>query len=266
MRAKLSIPSHSGELEVSPTDLNAFQKFFSNITPDFIKDGLGIYSDNMKFARWKNVLRIMHEAQKIRENYNLEVVPLPLKTSVEYLEAASLEEDATMQTMWANLLANMSIGNGSMHATYISILKELSPLEAKILNKFFLIARASKPKVLSRMRLRRSGLIKEFRVEGDIVEIALENLIRLRLLKQPEKRQTSIPYFPVGPFSGTMQSSLSYSGGLSGSSSNQINAETQKILNYLKEEERNASEVLDMLGLTSLGFSLLNACNEPEIK
>jgi hypothetical protein len=259
MRTKISPTGH--ELELAPKDLNAIQKFFYNSTPGFIKDGVGILNDNVKFARWKNIVKITKEAEEIRKRNNSQVVPLSLKASVEYVNAASLEEDPTVQTMWANLLASTT----DMKATYISILKELSPLEAKILNKYYLVMEKKNVEKYPHIQIMRSTFFTDSQDKRKDIEIALENLIRQRLLKQPEKRKTTIPNaLSIRTWGGA--SRVTYNGSISGSSGKQIDEETKKIFDYLEEDERNASNAAQLLELTPLGFSLLKACNEPTIK
>lgn len=48
------------------------------------------------------------------------------------LEGISLEEDAYLKEKWTKLLAS-SIAKGELHPSYISILSDLSPLDAKVL-------------------------------------------------------------------------------------------------------------------------------------
>jgi hypothetical protein len=265
MRGKISVPAHSGELDVSPKDLNAIQNFFVNITPEFIKDGVGILDDNIRFIRWKNFVKITQEAEEIRKKHNLSVISLPLKTSLEYINSSSLEEDPTMQTMWANLLANMTSGKMNNKIIYVSILKELSPFEANILNKFFLVMKKNNFEKTFPVSMYKEELIKDSQEIEEDSETALDNLIRQRLLKQPEKQQAQLPSKWGGSMGGGGVT-LSYSGGFGGSSSsdNKINEEARKILDYLEEDERNATMAANMFELTSLGFALLKACNEPK--
>jgi hypothetical protein len=54
----------------------------------------------------------------------------------QFFESASLEEDETLQDMWANLLLNKSL-NPKTNGHYITILKDLEPLEAKLLDELF---------------------------------------------------------------------------------------------------------------------------------
>ena len=65
--------------------------------------------------------------------------PIPLKLAIPLLEAASLEDDDSLQDLWARLLVNA--GNEQSRTTlqraFISILEQLTPLEASILQKIY---------------------------------------------------------------------------------------------------------------------------------
>jgi hypothetical protein len=60
-----------------------------------------------------------------------------LKFIVPWWPGASLEEDETLHDMWAALLANASLPDGDkVRPSFISILKEMSPDEAELLQFF----------------------------------------------------------------------------------------------------------------------------------
>src|ERR1019366_1980885 len=53
------------------------------------------------------------------------------------LEAASIEDDDEMQTRWAALLANEATSVGSVHPSFIEILKQLAPGDARLLDRLY---------------------------------------------------------------------------------------------------------------------------------
>lgn len=259
MKGKISLPDGTGgEIEASPEDLNALQKFFSVITPEFIHDSIGILNDNIKFKRWKNIVKITQEAEKIRQKHNLKSIPLPLKTSIGYIEAASLEEDETLQELWANLLANTTAETSSTNGIYVSILKELTTVEARVLNILYTnMNRMKKERELKFSSTRKELLIKEIRKHNSDWELILDNLMRLRLIKLADKSPSRLP-MSLGLGSLT---TLSSSTDLLNTTQDK---NAKKILEYLRTEERNTEIAENTFQLTSLGASLIKACSEPD--
>src|SRR3989344_9050566 len=126
-----------GELEVNKEDLQAVDSFFKGIVPTAIKELSGILSDSVKFWRWKNQVNIVKKAQLFIDESGLSKSQIPMNIAIPLLEKGSLEEDTNMQDKWASLLANATTGNISVTPKYISILSELSPIEASLLDKVY---------------------------------------------------------------------------------------------------------------------------------
>ena len=65
--------------------------------------------------------------------------PLPLKLAIPLFQAASLEDDDSLQDRWVRLLVNSSRSEPAIELSraYIDILERLSPLEALILDKIY---------------------------------------------------------------------------------------------------------------------------------
>jgi hypothetical protein len=76
------------------------------ITPSIEELGL-VLSDNIKYFRFKNQVKILLKAKNITEKNNINIKQIPIKLLVPLLENASLEEDDKLQDKWAVLLANM---------------------------------------------------------------------------------------------------------------------------------------------------------------
>jgi hypothetical protein len=126
---KLSIPGQV-EVEIDNADYSVLQKIANS---DFV--GL-IGADWLKLWRWNNLTKIAEKVRKKCEKSDLDPKQVAPKFINQFFESASLEEDETIQEMWANLLLNKSINN-KINTFYIQILKELEPQEAEILNGLF---------------------------------------------------------------------------------------------------------------------------------
>ncbi len=70
-----------------------------------------------------------------------------LKLGLPWIEWASLEEDPSLRDLWANLLANeLNPNKPEPRTAFISIIKDLSPLDAQLLNKVYKDARRATTK------------------------------------------------------------------------------------------------------------------------
>lgn len=115
--------------------------FISRYVGGSLKEGMGILEDKLKFARWERKLVFMQRAEDLQRqaNRNGPTRAIPLKLAVPLLEAASLEDDDYLQDLWARLLVNAANANSNvkLQRAHISILEQLTPLEAAILQKIY---------------------------------------------------------------------------------------------------------------------------------
>ena len=76
------------------------------IGPTAEEFGLAI-SDNLKIRRFKNQIKNLEKAKQIAQKNNVSIKQINLKALIlPYLEGVALEEDETLQDMWANLFVN----------------------------------------------------------------------------------------------------------------------------------------------------------------
>ncbi|MAX27781.1 MAG: hypothetical protein CMJ19_25075 [Phycisphaeraceae bacterium] len=95
----------------------------------------GILADNVKFLRYKNQVRLINKTQEFHEKKGIKPKQIPIKTFYEILESSSLEENETLQDMWAALLANATDMDSrtDFSEVFVKILSELSQEEALFL-------------------------------------------------------------------------------------------------------------------------------------
>jgi len=187
MKTKITAPGHSFENSISKEEMNTLAKFFVVFTPGFVKDGIGILNDNVKIFRIKNVIKRTHEANEELKLYGAQIKPLPIKESLLYLDAASLEEDETLQKSYSKLLANAGLNSNNM-IVYLSILKELTPADAKVLQYFYKVMSS---KDIKYPKLFRWSIAKNiFSENNEEARISFDNLLRHKLLEYPEINET----------------------------------------------------------------------------
>jgi hypothetical protein len=100
----------------------------------------GILEDWAKYYRYKNLLIISDKVEALHKKRRLagKTVTIPARIAIPMLESASLEDNETLQNIWARLIANSMDPNFTqpLHPGYIEIIKQMSPDEAVILNAF----------------------------------------------------------------------------------------------------------------------------------
>jgi len=183
VKGSLQDQSLSTEIE---GDAKTIKEFFSGIAPEFLKDGVGILSDNVKFWRWNNQVSIIKKAAKKVEESGLPKQQIPLKVLAPIIELSSLEEEETMQEKWANMLANAASGRVSISPNYSAILNELSPTEVSILDAIFKDAsKETDYKNRKKLQFGKDKIIQAFNLTEEGADLIVCNLYRLNLLQAP---------------------------------------------------------------------------------
>jgi hypothetical protein len=167
-------------------DQDAITKFFSGIVPDFLKDGVGILSDQVKLWRWSNQINIIKKAQNKIEESGLSKKQIPLKVLVPIIQNSSLEQDENMQEKWANMLANAATDNVEISPNYAAILNELSPIEVSILDKIYQeVNKESDYQKRKSIQFDANELKTMLGITEEKMDLIIENLYRLNLFQAP---------------------------------------------------------------------------------
>ena len=178
-------------------DQDAIAKFFSGILPDFVKDGIGILSDQVKLWRWSNQINIIKKAQAKIEASGLSKKQIPLKVLVPIIQNSSLEQDENMQDKWANMLANAATGSVEVSPNYAAILNELSPIEVVILDKIYQeVNKEADYQKRKALQFDTSKLKSMLNVTEEKMDLIIENLFRLNVLQSPAGQGVMLGKFP----------------------------------------------------------------------
>lgn len=103
------------------------------VSPTVEELGL-LISDNVKHIRLKNQIKNLEKVKAIVEKKNMTLKQVNLKVLFPYLEGVAVEEDETLQDMWANLFINYIDSESNLTITvYPNVLKQLSSVEVKII-------------------------------------------------------------------------------------------------------------------------------------
>lgn len=103
-----------------------------------LEQGIGIFQDRLRYMRWERQLRLMESATRKMQEIGLVEIsrPVSMKIAIPIFQAASLEEDDSLQDRWVNLRVNAANKNSGIvvNRAFIEILGQITPLEAKILD------------------------------------------------------------------------------------------------------------------------------------
>lgn len=115
--------------------------FISRFIAGPLEQGMGIFEDKLKYIRWENQQRFMKRALSLQRRLGLSDPDraVPLKIAIPLFQGASVEEDGSLQDLWANLLINAAYRKSGVEVqrAYVEILSQLSPTEAQILDKVY---------------------------------------------------------------------------------------------------------------------------------
>ena len=160
-------------------------------------DEIGLlFEDQVRFYRLKNQLRILAKAEEMLKRSGHSPRTVPFRTLLPILEAAASEDDESLATKWAALLANAAadIDNSASLHSYPRILSEITPIEARFLDE--LSARGGEADWNSF----RSDLSSKFQVSQDDIDRYFENLFRLGLVLITIKKGIPNSVVKVGPY------------------------------------------------------------------
>ena len=93
--------------------------------------------DQAKTWRFKRQLRMLREVQRLVDESGLKINPIATRLFFPVLEAAAIEDDDEMQTRWAALIANEATNFGSVHPSFIEILRQIAPEDARLLDRLY---------------------------------------------------------------------------------------------------------------------------------
>ena len=134
-----------------------------------------------KFYRIQNFVALSENTARIMRDkgYSESDITkvLPPKVAIPLIESATLEDDIELQTLWAQLLSNAMdpTFNLDIRLRHVSLLREMEPLDVRILNSCHSQKLASPDTVM----FDRKWIARDFGASEDLIEVSLLNLIRL---------------------------------------------------------------------------------------
>jgi hypothetical protein len=121
--------------------------------------------------RIKLSLKMFQKTQRMLSEAGIAPQTVPPRLFLPMLEAASIENDEELHTKWSALLANAASSPNKVHPSYIEILKQLTPEDARLLDRLYMATNDRKYRRLN-------NLLGE-----DQFSIPLQNIARLGLIQ-----------------------------------------------------------------------------------
>ena len=157
--------------------------FLSTIFGEGLKYLGGTFSDWTKYFRYKNFLNLKDKVQAIHEKREVvgKTIPIPPRYAIPLLEAASTEDDETIQDMWAGLIASATDPSTSfqLQKIYIQIISNLEPFDALLLEFLDEQNRKNMEDNKSKSKLNSEYISTHFGKKREVINISLSNLFRL---------------------------------------------------------------------------------------
>lgn len=93
--------------------------------------------DRMRVYRVKNWISTLQKTQRLLDAAGLPANAVPPRLFLPITEACSVEDNDTLQELWAGLLASASQQADALSPSFIETLKQLTPVEARYFDKVY---------------------------------------------------------------------------------------------------------------------------------
>lgn len=172
-------------------------KFIAKYIDGPLEQGIGIFEDKLKYMRLERQVRLMARANQFLKEHGLDSPTrcIPLNLIVPLMQGGSLEENDDLQDRWAQLLVNAADADSGIEVrrAFVTILEDLTPLDALVLEKIYSYEVRSGPQVNviteiwtkylpDRVVLTEPGGELFDQRPSPKVELSLGNLVRLGLI------------------------------------------------------------------------------------
>jgi hypothetical protein len=127
------------EKEILKTGAEAALKPFSNLMEKLFGGSVeqigGMWEDSLRARRFERQIKLFARIQKLLDDAAVEPKEIPDKIWVPALQAASLEDEETLQEKWAALITNAATdgAQNDLLPSYAEILRQLSTPDIRIL-------------------------------------------------------------------------------------------------------------------------------------
>src|ERR1039458_10324718 len=145
-----------------------------------------LVTDQIRAWRFKRGIRYVQRAMKQLEDAGMNPKIVPMRTLAPLMDGGNLEDDDEMAGRWASLLANAASGEREVPPSFASVLRDLEPEQARIVDHVYQTMMQIAPELRRQnLGMARMGIVAELELSNKNLEYHLDNLIRLRLIRRP---------------------------------------------------------------------------------
>ena len=121
--------------EISIEATKGISKAIGNLLSGPISEMSELIADQVRYFRWRALVRIAERAKEIRLQKGVSETSIPLKVLLPILEEGSKEDETNaMCEKWANLLASIKSEYNSFDLVCVDFLKKISAIDADIID------------------------------------------------------------------------------------------------------------------------------------
>ncbi len=165
--------------------------FIANVLKEPLNESIGMLTDKIAYKRWEHTHKLIDKYESfVSQRKNQEkTVAAPPKILFQILESSSLEDEETLQNLWARLLASATHADtkSNIRNAFVDIIRQLDVIDVHIL-KFIYDSYASSieaeyvpPNFLPRNHaLPREKIINKLNISRHDYEASVDNLMRTR--------------------------------------------------------------------------------------
>jgi hypothetical protein len=163
--------------------------FFARVFKEPIAEVSGMVTDRLRFVRWQRLVTMSDEVNKILQDRGVkETKSVPPKLALPIFEESSLEHDPTLQHLWNHLLANAMDPkfNGELRYGFVDMIKNITGIEAKILDSFYEIlrreGRISNLSEITNYHLTKEQIMQMLGIDAATYQVSAFNLMRMQCI------------------------------------------------------------------------------------
>jgi len=163
-------------------------RFTSKVFRTPIEEASGIIGDRLRLYRWERQVAYVDKVNELLESKGItDSRPVTPKFALPILENASLEDDDFIQSIWAKLMVSAMDTDNEVEIRYafIEIIKTLTPLDARILDKLFNLLAANPDTDWNNVQaysIKKEDLCGLLNIDGRDYEVSVFNLFRSQCL------------------------------------------------------------------------------------
>ncbi len=163
--------------------------FFAQVFKEPVHEVSGMITDRLRFIRWRKLVEMADKVNQILlEKGVKETRAVPPKLALPIFEESSLEDDPSLQYLWNHLLANAMNPefNGELRYGFIDMIKNITGIEASILNNFYEIlrreGRLSDINKITDFYLTKEQIMKTVGIDKESYHVSIYNLMRMQCI------------------------------------------------------------------------------------